>query len=159
MGADLYINSIHDKAREKYLPLFNEAVAKRDRTKSEKQKEKYHKMVKKYYELLYSDNGYFRDSYNGTCLLQTLGLSWWSDISPLCNEKGELFENLKKFRVLVANAEMIEITKEYLKNNNCQVDKENTIKAWQKYFVEKRENLLAFIDKAIELGEPIDASL
>jgi hypothetical protein len=98
-----------------------------------------------------SEDGYFRDSYNGTSVLWTLGLSWWQDVTPLLNEEGELGgENLKKLRDMVLNAKQEMPTEAKLKEMYCKVDAEET---------DKREKLLAFLNRAIELNSSIDASL
>lgn len=174
MGADLYINSIQEKMRAKYDPLFNKAVAKRN----EYQKmgmtnlaEEAQKEVTKYYNLVNSE-GYFRDSYNGTALFRYLyltneegkddTLSWWRDITVLQNRKGEISgKNLEKFLMLVLAAELRLPTKEELIANHCQVDEsgDDSLEGWHKYLTEKREKLVDFISQAIEMNEPIYASL
>jgi hypothetical protein len=76
MGADLYIRAIHDPIVEKYQPLFDKAVRRRDALPSDSnEQEVAQQEVEKYYDLMYSE-GYFRDSYNSTNVLWTLGLSW-----------------------------------------------------------------------------------
>ncbi len=174
MGADLYINSIQEKLRAKYDPLFNKAVAKRDELKRQgktQEAEEAQKEVTKYYDLVNSE-GYFRDSYNGTALMRYLyltneegqedSLSWWRDITTLQNGKSEITgKNLEKFLIMVLAADLRLPTKEELIANRCQVDEtgENSVEGWHKYLIEKRERLVNFISQAIEMNEPIFASL
>jgi hypothetical protein len=107
-----------------------------------------------------SEDGYFRDSYNGTSVLWTLGLSWWQDVTPLLNEEGELGgKNLKKFRDMVLNAKQEMPTESKLKEMYCKIDAEETLESWHNYYTDKREKLLAFLNRAIELNSSIDASL
>lgn len=76
MGADLYIEKIHQPLLEKYQPLFDEAVRQRDALpRDSKEAKAAQRKVTRYYDLMYSD-GYFRDSYNVTSVLWRLGLSW-----------------------------------------------------------------------------------
>lgn len=107
-----------------------------------------------------TDN-YFRDSYNGSNVLWTLNLSWWNDVTPML-KNGELKgKNLIKFRDMVVNAKQVEITEEYLKEKFCSVSEsgEDSIENWEKYFTTKRQELIEFLNKAIELKQPIDCSL
>ena len=170
MGADLYITKISRKCREKYDPLFNAACKERDKYTKYGMKnlaEKAQEEVTKYYNLSNSE-GYFRDSYNGTALLQYLnlddngGLSWWQDIVPLQNKNGDIVgENLDKFYQIILAADLVLPTKEQLIENNCTVEGtgENSVKGWHQYLIGKRDKLLNFIALAIEMNEPIHASL
>src|SRR6185312_1760536 len=117
--------------------------------------------VTNYYELMYSE-GYFRDSYNCTSVLWTLDLSWWRDVTPLCDDHGDLKgENLVKFREMVASANQWLPSRRQLKKQHATVDEEgeNSLEEWHKYYREKRQKLLAFLDQAIELNTSIHCSL
>ncbi len=105
MGADLYIEKINKPIQEKYEPPFEAAVRRRDSLpRGSKEAEAAQAEVTKYYDLMFSE-GYFRDSYNVTCLLNWLGLSWWQDVIPLCTRARKLRQDkLRKFRDMVANA-------------------------------------------------------
>ena len=110
--------------------------------------------------------GYFRDSYNATSVLRTLGLSWWNDVGPLLDQYSPEEDSslggdgLQAFRQMVANAEQRLPDKEELFVSNALVDDdENTVESWHNYYREKRERLLKFIDHAIEMGEPIYFSI
>ena len=175
MGADLYIRSITNKLKEKYEPLLNEAVAKRNYYQKmgmmQNLAEEAQEEVTKYYNLMNSE-GYFRDSYNGTGLLQYLyltneegkedTLSWWRDVVPLQNKKGEIKgRNLKKFLTILLAAELRLPTREKLIANRCQVSDSgaDSLEGWHKFFQDKHSRLIDMVSQAIEMREPIYASL
>lgn len=162
MGADLYIKAVHDPIVKKYQSLFDKAVRQRDALPKDSQEhDRAQQEVEKYYDLMYSE-GYFRDSYNSTNVLWTLGLSWWRDVVPLLNEQRELTgDNLRWFRDRVAAGSQCLPTKEKLRERGVQVDDtgENSLEACHQYFIEKRAELLRFLDMAIELQTGIRCSL
>ena len=161
MGADLYIEKINKPIQEKYEPLFEAAVRRRDSLpRGSKEAQAAQAEVTKYYDLMFSA-GYFRDSYNVTCLLNWLGLSWWQDVIPLCTQARKLRQDkLRKFRDMVANAKLEPVTKELIEQRGGTVDDgENSLAEWQKYFVEKHAALIAFLDQAIALNTYIRCSL
>ncbi|MHA2022796.1 MAG: hypothetical protein ACTSWQ_03955 [Candidatus Thorarchaeota archaeon] len=151
MGADLYIKKSTKKANEKYHPLFDKAVEKRNAAKTDKQNEKWQKKVTEYYNAMYPDEGYFRDSYNATSVLWTLGLSWWEDVAKILNSKGNLSrKNLSLFIHMVENAKQTLPTKADLLAEHCTIedDGENSVEGWHKYYKDKREALLKFLKSA-----------
>lgn len=162
MGADLYIEKIHQPLVEKYQPMFKAVVRQRDRLPpGSPEAEAAQALVTKYYDLMYSD-GYFRDSYNGTSVLWRLGLSWWRDVIPLCTKAHKLRQDkLRRFREMVANAPLNLPTKEELEKEQLPVTEsgEDSLEAWHQYYREKRDQLLAFLDQAIALNTPIHCSL
>lgn len=103
------------------------------------------------------DAGYFRDSYNGTSLFSMLGLSWWRDVHT---EDGYLpIREIQRMREEI-EARPMDVALENLLGRGCTVDEgENSVEAWRKFFDDKRRRLLDFFDKALELREPIRASL
>lgn len=95
------------------------------------------------------DAGYFRDAYNNGSILRQFNLSWWRDIGELQDKEGIIsLENIKKFK------EMLEANRPLFQLNLDLMTKEN-----QDYFNEGAELLLKFLDKTIEDGDSIDASL
>lgn len=162
MGADLYIHEINRPLMQKYQPLFDQAVQLRNSfPRGSKEAEEAQKEVSKYYDLMYSE-GYFRDSYNGSNVLNRLGLSWWQDVIPLCTEDKELKgNNLARFREMVATAELALPSKKELEEGGAPVaeEGEDSLAEWHKYFAEKRQELLAFLDQAIALNTAIYCSL
>ncbi|MEJ7735770.1 MAG: hypothetical protein WKG00_42095, partial [Polyangiaceae bacterium] len=63
MGADLYLDSLHEPTHRRYEPLFYRWAKKRDNAKSDQAREAAQQQVSRYFELMHS-RGYFRDSYN-----------------------------------------------------------------------------------------------
>lgn len=167
MGADLYINEVYRKTEAKYSPLFNDAVKKRNNAKNEIEKAKFQKEVDTCYNLMQGE-GYFRDSYNSTSILNRLeisegdGLSWWRDITPLQDKQGNIKnEKLIDFLNLVLAADLRLPTRQDLLNDHAQVDEqgENSVEGWHLYYLEKRQKLIDFIVLAIETDQLIYASL
>lgn len=80
---------------------------------------------------------------------------------PLCTKAHKLRQDkLRKFREMVANAQLQPPTKEEIEQHGGTVDEgENSLAEWHKYFVEKRQQLLAFLDQAIALNTHIRCSL
>jgi len=128
MGADLYLNSVFQKYRDRYAPKFDHWVAKRDALHKAGQQaaaDKAQKQVLRYYDKMYQ-RGYFRDSYNSSNLLWLFELSWWQDV---LEDRESVFQaNLAK--VKPADGE-----------TRAEVEK---------YFREKYERLKAFLRQAID---------
>ncbi len=171
MGADLYRKSISDAARDRWNPIFTEAARKRDvrihelesKGKSDKQSwnDKQVKLLQKEvedaYEKMHPDEGYFRDSYNITSVLNRMGLSWWNDIAKLQGKSGKIsVKNLKKMVEMIEAAPIKPLTLEEYKNNCSQAQ---PIETWQPYFEKRKAALLKFLKGAIEAKESIYASL
>jgi len=155
MGADLYIESISEREKNKWKGLFDSSVDLRNKASSDYEKEGYQKQVNKYYDLMYAEDGYFRDSYNSTNLLYQLGLSWWDDVIPqldknsyLSTEGAEWF--LKEIQSRTVGK--IDIPK-------ACITKENPEEKWEQYFISKHEELEGFLKRAIGLKEKILCSL
>jgi len=114
--------------------------------------------VTKYHSKMY-ERGYFRDSYNGTSLFWRLGLSWWNDLKDYTNSNSELTpEGAKKLLEKVKSTRLKPVTEDYLREHNCQLDEENTVKSWQKYFINKKRNFIRFLELAIRLNTNIYCS-
>ena len=181
MGADLYIESINKKHREKYNPAFQAAVRARDVltmgtshgellyesiVSSPGYKEAQKKVDDTFNELMESD-GYFRDSYNNSSLMWVLGLSWWrmrDDGSELeFTEDGNLtpkgaktlLEEVKK-RPVPARPELRAFFERKNEEGPWGIKLDNDEdKEWHKYFVEKHNKFCAFLERAIDLNEDI----
>lgn len=162
MGADLYFGNECDVASRFVKPLFDKAVAIRNKYSSDSAEAKVaQEMVSAAYDALYPEGSYFRDSYNATSVMGTLGLSWWQDCGPLLNKAGNLTgENLKKFRKMVASAKQTLPTKEDLLADHASVDDNgNSVASWHEMYTSKRVKLLAFLDRAIKEKKPIRCSI
>jgi len=160
MGADLYIKSVSDPARTKFNPLFDEACNKQDAAATDTEKEEFQKQVKEYYSAMYPENGYFRDSYNSSCLLWQLGLSWWDNVVPMLDDNDYLsVEKTKEFLAMIQEREISETQKESL-TSECKIkDVENSLEKWHEMFVQNRGKLIKFLQSAIDKNEPIYCSL
>jgi hypothetical protein len=114
----------------------------------------------KYYDLMFME-GYFRDSYNVTCLLNWLGLSWWHDVIPLCTDRRILqAEKLRQFRNMVARAKLEPVTRKKIVARGGTVDQgENSLDEWHRYFMEKHAELVVFLDQALDLNTHVTCSL
>lgn len=162
MGADLYIRSISDAAKQKHEGEWAKVIAARDALeRGSPEAEAAQDKVDEVWAKMYPEDGYFRDSYNSTSVLWTLGLSWWKDVGEMLDKNGFLSgANLKKFRQLVAEAaQVMPSTVQELKAKHCDADGADSVKEWHEYWIEKRKKLLAFLDKAIEMNEPIYCSI
>lgn len=172
MGADLYINSLHAKCMAEHEPLFTAAVAERDRYIEQRKTEtdarlreqlqaridEAQERVREHYQAMYAE-GYFRDSYNGSNLLWRLGLSWWRDLEDYTDEDGDMPpEKVRQFRERVAEAPFKPLTPEEMAEGGGFAE-EDTAQQWNDYFLDKRQHLLAFLDQAIELNEPVICSV
>lgn len=161
MGADLYIRKISDKLREEWNPKFDAAVKARDALpKDSKAAERAQKKVMAAYDGMFSD-GYFRDSYNTGNVLWTLGLSWWNDVIPMLEDGNLTPVKAKELADRIRATRQKLPTAEELKKGNATVSAkgENSLAAWHRYFRRRRKDLLAFLDKAVGMGEPISCSL
>ena len=68
MGADLYLDSLHQPQCDRYAPRFEQWVRTRDRAQNAADRNKAQHQVEHYYDKMY-ECGYFRDSYNSSSLL------------------------------------------------------------------------------------------
>lgn len=158
MGADLFIRSVSDKA-EAELPQFMAAVAKRDAASREGRELALEQAeVERLHDLMHPEDGYFRDSYNGTSLLSAIGMSWWKGVRT--DKDGNIpLAEIARLRDAVDKTELPAIDDAWCKLRHLRVDDENTADAWRSYFTEKKSRFLRFLDHALALGEPIYASL
>lgn len=154
MGADVYLNSVHKPAYDKFEPIFREAVRLRraykgtDTAKSKRLQA----AVDKAYDGMYG-SGYFRDNYNGYGLFAQLGLSWWRDVVPMLMDGQLPVECARSLRQRVADAPLdLTSAREVAKR---QGDPEPTTAEYEEW----RGRLLAILDRSIELEEPLEMSL
>lgn len=180
MGADLYIQSISDAHRAKWTPVFDKAVAERDalmesdgagwrKEPTDPKKLRAFKAaqrrVDKAYGRMFASDGYYRDSYNVSSVLWTLGLSWWQDIGKMLDHDGKLHpDNAKMLIEMIQKATPIfndlAALKKHLKEHHAKLDGgENSVEGWAKYFRRERSRLVRFLRKAINMGEPVYCSI
>lgn len=117
------------------------------------------KQVEIAHGLMYSV-GYFRESYGGGGLLSRLGLSWWQDFGPLVDKGIMPPENAAKFlKILKERKPTIKSTAEWAVEKKITIDEKNTLAAWDRYHTRAKKELIDFLQKAIDLKEPIYASI
>jgi len=155
MGADLYIQANRAALNKKHSLLNRTPTAGSQAQASTSKPDDLYK------EPVFSE-AYFRDSYNLSSVLWTCGLSWWRDVLPLLNDDLELTgKNLRRFRNQFASAEQHLPTAEELRaqGGHKKETSLNSLAKLHEYQVKKRQELLAFLDLAIEEGLPIICSL
>jgi hypothetical protein len=137
MGADLFLASVCNEAREKYLASYKEALRLRDNAATTVEFDIYQKDVERYSGLMNPENGYFRDSYNDSCLLWRWGMSWWDN--PFVEDGTISPERAEEF-LLVLNHII-------------------TPPDWGEYFDDKKRRLIRLLETAISKGESIIADV
>jgi hypothetical protein len=156
LGADCYLESISNRARSMYEPLFDDAVKRRDLAKTEGMKAEWQHKVEKYHDAMFPEEGYFRDSYNASSVFQVMDLSWWELGDKLLDDTGHL--PISEAHVLLDMIQNSPITYEavtaHYEKNELHKSKQS-IDEWFKYFTAKRERFMALLRKSIELNEPL----
>lgn len=162
MGADLYIKKLSKPIRDEWQPKLEEAARRRDSLQRDTPEYAAAQAeVELAYDKIYGGEHYFRDSYNGTSVLNRLDLSWWRDMEyDVQDEDSEINVSpaaCQRFldKVLAAG-ELRPATFAELNDRNCPVNNnesgDGSVASWNAYFAEKRERLIAFLKRAIENG-------
>ncbi len=160
MGADLYIDSEMKKAQKEHESVFDELVKQRDRATDVGVKSIIQNAIEKALDDLYPPQAYFRDSYNSQNVLWTINLSWWTNISPMCDDKGRLsVTGCKKFLLFIEGTPHVMPTRKKLVEMGADFSQEKTLGDWHEHFRNKRQELIDFLKHAIELNESIQCSL
>ena len=159
MGADLYIKSIFDANRKRYQPRLDEWVQKREELAQAGQVEAMEaaqeKVIATYHKMY--EKGYFRDSYNASCLLWKFGLSWWADVgAEWVDERGNMSpENAEHFLQCLAEREPS--FRERLQDD--PVWEGWTRAEMTQYFQDKYRRLQVFLREAMAREEAILCSI
>ena len=96
---------------------------------------------------------YFRDSYNSSSLLWTVGMSWWEDAEKLLTKKLEMSpRNCAKLFKMFDDAKAKGQT--LPKPQQCE-----TAKDIAQYFAEKEKRFRAFFARAIKLKRKVILSI
>jgi hypothetical protein len=178
MGADLYIKKLSVPRKNQWTPIFNAAVKRRDEAFPRNQTTDYNDpqfkilqaAVEEASDSMYSDECYFRDSYNSSSVMAMLNLSWWRDVIPLCDEYEA---TLPKFKEENGN-EVVKGSNDpfYVNMGPVQIQKlidmveaaqlktvdskdihpDETVEEVEKYFREKKVRLVEFLKRGIEHG-------
>ena len=147
MGADLYIDN------EAYSAL-NDALQRM--LDGEQNREE----VTELNTAFHDSPDYFRDPYNGLCVMWTLNISWWDDVIPMLDTEGCLSgEPLRQLYKKIEASVQILPTLEMLRENHVMVDENQTVEMWQEFLLDKREKLCSFLQRAIQNDSKVVCSL
>lgn len=158
MGADLYIPKLRAPVEAEWKAKFDEAVADRDAAQDEIAKAAAQKRVDEAYEHRWGGEHYFRDSYNSTSVLWRFGLSWWKDMEYDVNDEDAEInvspEACRRFLEKVQTAPFKLPDRYELDRMHAKVEDEgeNSVESWHRFYLEKRERLIAFLKRAVENG-------
>jgi hypothetical protein len=161
MGADVYLESVSNAARAQYKPLFNKAIARRNRAKTKKTEDAAQAEVNRCWDMMYPADGYYRDAYNPSCFLAVINLSWWRDVIPMLDEG---YLPIEKAKELLAMIEVVPVTLERVTAHLAVLNKEgnrieNDPPGWLERWQKDQRDLCALLRKSIEVGEPLYCSL
>jgi hypothetical protein len=187
MGADLYIMKLHKKLEKEWGPWVDKAVTIRNMISVIKNSGRgftynngapidFNKVFDEAHSLVeFLDNkqyeeGYFRDPYNDSTMLNVLGGSYWRDVSKMCDKKGDMkLRQIKTFinwleahkvpEVEWFNTEWIKDTEGKPNEGKIKWIEEEGADKIQAYFVSRREEMLALFNKALELKQPVHCSV
>ena len=149
MGADLFIYTLYKPQRRKWERKFNQAVKRCESlTPESEERRRAQAEVDQAYERMY-ECGYFRDWYNSYSLLWKFGLSWWDDVIPMLDSDGDLSPTQAKSLL-----GMLKENQARFQSSLSQLSQKE-----RKYYLDRYADLQKFLNEAIELGEPIHASL
>ena len=162
MGADLYIRSITDRANDAHSAAFEAACIARDAAPST-EKDAAQARVDECYNLLYPPEAYFRDSYNDSCLFWRYGFTWLRDFPS--DDDGEW--KVDVVREVLERIRSDEVRDHFVGVLACIADRSHSDfreyteeEAGERvsYFTAKDARFQAFLERAIELNEPIYVS-
>jgi hypothetical protein len=149
MGADLYIAPVYERQRQQWEPLFEKAVRRRDSANvGTEERRQAQVRVHECYERMH-ECGYFRDPYNDLDLLLKFGFDWWADVIPMLDDGSRL--PVREAQHLL---EMLKQREEVFELNLSPLPQSR-----QRYFRDRYGDLQRFLRLAVELDEPIHASL
>lgn len=171
MGADIYIQYPEAEAeRDALHEQFLTVVKARDQ--SPRGSEEFKRLAEQgtaLYDQMYTNNPYyFRDSYNSSSLLWLLNLSWWTDVGALLkqydgnppdteDEDREPLLSVEGIRVFLRKVEALHLTDAQVRKVAHDWEGE-TFDSMMTYFTEKRQRLIDFLNRAIDLDCPLYCS-
>ena len=169
MGADLYIESITNAARQKYRPQWEHWIDLRNQYQAEHKEESATQAAEKadrYFDKMYPNEGYFRDSYNSSSLLWMFKISWWKDVSKLMDENGYLqpaqcqtLLNTMAERRPFFKLALSELKDEEVYNFSTQSTEIETVAEQRHYFYGKERRFRNFLQRAIDMNEAVYCSI
>jgi hypothetical protein len=137
------------------MPAFDAACAERNRHPYGSPEEATAQAeVDRLHDAMYCDSHYFRDSYNSSSLFWMIDLSWWQNLEPYVDETCTLQpEGARALRKEIADRA------ELLLYNIRDLPDEHETHLSKRYFTEKFDRLLAFLQTAADAGDPIHCSV
>ena len=101
----------------------------------------------------------FHDPYAAEAVMPTLGLSWWLDVRPLTQGPPHSCfmpaENVRRLLKIVEEAVQQFPNRRQIEERGGTVDRGNDLEHWHDRFRCQRRRLVAFLERAVRLGEPI----
>ena len=189
MGADIYLKSVSEPAREQGRPRFeaaclarNEYAERNPRHENNAEYKRLQEAVSEAFEAMFPDEGYYRDSYNASSLFGVLGLSWWqaadvnggskhSPVGKLINKQSHMsVRNMKRLKKYLEEVDFETRFKSWVaEKRNPPKDRKwdkidfrakgNGVREWHQMFSDKRKNLIALLDNAIARKEQLYCSV
>ena len=147
MGADLYISKLYKESKAKYEPLFYDAVKARDAETDEAKRDELQEKVTEAYDMMHGE-GYFRDSYNDSNLMNRLDFSYWRDLDQYATDGVMQPDGAKRLLEYI-------VQHRHLLDECLQAETPEN----QAYLREKYQEIVRFLEKAIEVNSPIDCSV
>lgn len=152
MGADLYIEPGYSENRATWEPIFENLCKFRDKNPKlpKDAQAAIQRTIEWVYDQMNADEFYFRDSYNSSSLLWTLGLSW-EDVSAKCDDVDQDDGMTPNMSMTLCKWLMDEVsTRPFIKLP--QPAPGETEADVLDYFTKKRAHLIAFLKRGIENG-------
>tara|TARA_B100000686_G_scaffold325802_1_gene382966 strand:- start:64 stop:501 length:438 start_codon:yes stop_codon:yes gene_type:complete len=145
MGADLYMNKAYDKRMEEHRSTLDDLG---EHPSPEE--------LEPYYDKIFKQGDvYFRDSYNSSCVMWAMGMSWWDDVLPMLDKDGNLsHEDTLKLINMITDAPL-NVSADFLEN----MPDEWKIDDAQNYLKEKKQMLVSFLRRAVETDDTVGCSL
>ena len=144
MGADLYMEKSYKQRMQKHNEELN--LLKESNNQEE---------VLKLLNYLHDQDVYFRDSYNAGNTLWAMGLSWWTDISPMTDSQGILEEKGIKTFLNMIEKTPLNVNDDFLK----EIPSEWTPFDAKEYLKTNRSSLINFLKQSLLKGERIICSI
>lgn len=165
MGADIYLQSRYEATKAKHWDAYQKALQARNsaaqsgNVRGEKAAQK---RADKYWDLLWHENHYYRDSYNRSNLLWTMDLSWWQDVGARLDGEQILSVEGCQWLLDTIQARMSEeVVAKAIEGlfGEEGVRVEGAKEEWREFYWEQFKRLSALLTDAIALGEGLYCSI
>jgi len=169
----MYLEKSFNKLNNELQPQFQQALKRRDAATTLKQRNAAQAEVERIFDAMHPPTAYFRDPYNGSCLLAQLSLSWWRDVAPRLTEDDHvplkdvqwLLDKVRNRRLTCQAKPTYEqqVTREVmtqLASGSVQIDQKVAYTAADvEWFVSRKQALITFLKTCLELSEAPVCSL